>query len=204
MNLQLLEVTRIPYEFQFKVKNGGLEYKRGTVEMEVSRSDDGGLDIKSSPIQLKADTFDARNSMRPTTATSVRQSAEAGKAAAYQATAVYAQQGKLVMNAKIGEDVMRQIASAHIDEQTQLQEANLEFLPDTGAQIDWEEGSLQIQYDMEKMNFDWKVEKPQFTFTPPDVEFHFKAGDLKFKYTGGPIYVPASSDPNYKPVDVKA
>ena len=204
MNMQLIEVTRIPYEFQIKVKSGSMEYKRGMVEMELSRGEDGGLDIKSSPIQLKVDSFDARNSISPSVGTSIKQAAEAGRNAAYEATAVYAQQGKLIMNAKVGEDVMNQIAGQQLNQDIQVPEANVEFLPSTAPQMEWEGGNLQIQYDMEKLNFDWKLEKPQFNFTPPEIEFHFKAGDIKIAYTGGPMYVPRSSDPNYKPVDVKA
>ena len=201
---QLLEITRVPYEFQMKVKGGTLEYKRGTVEMEVSRSDTGGLDIKGRPIQVQVDTYEARNSLRPTTMRSNEQNAEMARNAAYEATAVYASHGQLFMNAKVGEDVMNQIAAEQTNEQIAPKQAGIDFLPDAGAEIDWQEGDLQIRYDMEKLNFDWKIERPEFKFTPPDIEMEFTAGKLNIKYMGGFMYVPASADPNYKPVDVRA
>ena len=92
----LIEIQTVPIELKMKVHNATLEYKRGTAEMEISRSGDGGLDIKSRPIRLQLDTFEARNSLSPTPIRSVEQYAQAGKEAAYQATATYAQRGKLM------------------------------------------------------------------------------------------------------------
>ena len=202
----LIEITTIPFELQMTTKSASLEYKRGTVEMEISRSDNGGLDIKSSPIKLNVDTFEASNSLRPSTARSISQAAESGQNAAYKATAAYASQGELMLNAKVGEggEVMTQLASDQLNDQIAPQQSDIAFVPNSDAQLNWEDGSMQIRYDMEKMKFDWKVEQGEFKFTPGDIEFKFKSGDVLVKYVGGPIYVPKSSDPNYRPVDVKA
>ena len=89
----LIEIKSVPIEIEMKVSHAKLEYTRGTADLEISRSD-GGLSIKSSPIRLNIDTFEARNSVVPTTARSIQEGAEKGKQAAYQATATYAQQGQ--------------------------------------------------------------------------------------------------------------
>ncbi len=199
----LIEIKTVPIEIQMKVKNASLEYQRGTAEMEISR-DNGGLSIKSRPIKLRLDTFEARNSIVPTTMRSVEQSAQKGQQAAYQATATYAQQGDLFLNAKLGEDVLSQIAARHTNRQTELS-AGLEFLPKTGPDIQWEDGDIQIRYEMDKLNFDWKINQGEFKFTPGDIEISVaQRPDVIIKYTGGPLYVPPSSDPNYEPVDVHA
>ncbi len=198
----LIEIQTIPIEIQMKVKNAQLEYTRGTVEMEVSRDEAGGLDIKSRPARLRLDTFEARNSIRPTTVRSIEQAADKGRQAAYEATATYAQHGKLLLNAKIGEDMITRFAQESTTRN--LKEVGLDFLPSTGPDIQWEEGSMQIRYEMDKMNFDWKMDKGDFKFTPGDIEFTIsQQPDVIIKYIGGPIYVPPSADPNYEPLDVE-
>ncbi len=200
----LIEIKTVPIEIQMKTRNATLEYSRGTAEMEISRHEGGGLDIKSRPIKLKLDSFEARSSMTPTTAQSVEQSAQSGRRAAYEATATYAQQGNLFLNAKLGQDVVGQIAKQSVDQEIKT-ELGLEFIPKTGVNIDWDEGDIQIRYEMDQMNLDWKISQGEFKFTPGDIEILVaQKPDVIIKYIGGPIYVPPSSDPNYEPVDVKA
>lgn len=198
----LIEIKTVPIEIQMKTRNATLEYSRGTAEMEVSRND-GGLDIKSRPIKLRLDSFEARNSLRPTTMRSVEQNADKGREAAYEATATYARQGNLFLNAKLGQDVVGQIAKENASKD--IKSLGLQFLPDPGVEVDWEEGDIQIRYEMDQMNLDWKINKGEFKFTPGDIEISVaQQPDVIIKYIGGPIYVPPSSDPNYEPVDVRA
>jgi len=197
----LIEIKTVPIEIQMKTKHATLEYTRGTAEMEVSRSD-GGLDIKSRPIRLRLDSFEARNSVVPTTARSIEQSAQAGRQAAYEATATYAQHGQLFLNAKLGEDVIAQIAAESVNKN--VKDIGLQFLPDAPLEINWDEGDMQIRYEMDQMNFDWKISKGEFKFTPGDIEISIaQKPDVIIKYIGGPIYVPPSADPNYEPLDVE-
>ena len=198
----LIEIKTVPVEIQIKTKNASLEYKRGTAEMEISRSDNGGLEIKSSPIQLQTDSFEARNSLSPTPTSAVSQNADAGQAAAYQATATYAQNGQLMVNAKLGQNVTAQLAKQSMEKNVHT-ESGLDFVPDTGVNVDWEDGEFLISYDMEQLSIDFKVENGQFTFTPGDIEITANRPEMTINYIGKPIYVPPSSDPNYE-VDVKA
>jgi len=200
----LIEITTVPIEIKMTTKHAQLEYSRGTAEMEISRDKKGGLNIKSRPIQLKMDTFEARNSVCPTTMRSVEQSAQKGMEAAYEATAAYAQQGKLFLNAKVGEDVVDQIVRQNIMKDYKPN-VGIDWLPKGGVDIQWDEGDMEIRYEMDKMNFDWKIDKGEFKFTPGDIEITVEQQpDVVIKYVGGPLYVPPSADPNYKPVDVEA
>ena len=199
----LIEIKTVPIEIEMKVTHAKMEYSRGTAELEISRGD-GGLSIKSRPIRLNIDTFEARNSVCPTAMRSVEQYAQQGKQASYEATATYAQQGQMLLDAKIGQELVTQFAA---DAQNRNLKTNvgLEFLPSVGPEISWDPGEMQIRYEMDKLNFDWRVNQPQFEFTPGDIELSVKQQpDVVIKYIGGPLYVPPSADPEYQPIDVEA
>lgn len=199
----LIEIKTVPIEIEMKVSHAKLEYTRGTADLEISRGD-GGLQIKSKPIRLNIDTFEARNSITPTAIRSIEQRAEKGKQAVYEATATYARQGQLLLNAKIGEELITQFAKEAMTRDVKSN-VGIEFLPSVGPEISWDPGELNIRYEMDKLNFDWRVMNPQFEFTPGDIEISVtQQPDVVITYVGGPIYVPRSSDPNYQPIDVEA
>ena len=193
----LIEIQTIPIEIQMKTTNAHLEYARGTAQMEVSR-DRRGLQIRSQPIRVNIDTFEARSSIVPTTAQSIQQGAAQGQRAAYEATAVLAQEGRMMMEAKIDQDVIPQLAQQKtVDQPAQL---GIQFLPEVGPDISWTGGEMSIRYEMDKLNFDWRMNQMQFTFVPGDIEFKVtQQPDVVIKYIGGPLYVPPSADPNYEP-----
>lgn len=199
----LIEIKTVPIEIEMKVSHAKLEYTRGTADLEISRGE-GGLSIKSRPIKLNIDTFEARNSVVPTAMRSIEQYAEKGQQASYTATATYARQGKMFLEAKIGEDVIGQIA-AESTMKNYKPNSNIEFLPSVPPEITWDPGEMHIRYEMDKLNFDWRMNRPQFEFTPGDIELSVtQQPDVIIKYVGGPLYVPPSSDPDYQPVDVEA
>ena len=198
----LIEITTVPIQIEMKTTNAKLEYARGTAEMEVSR-DKGGLQIKSRPIRVNIDTFEARNSITPTAVRSIEQAAQKGRQAAYTATATIAQQGKLMMETKLGEEVITKFAKDAYKEN--IRDVGLDFLPSVPPEITWDVGEMNIRYEMDKLNFDWKIGGGSFEFTPGDIEFTVtQRPEVLIKYVGGPIYVPPSSDPNYEPIDRKS
>jgi hypothetical protein len=199
----LIEIKSVPIELEFKVTNAKLEYTRGTADLEISRSE-GGLSIQSSPIRLNLDTFQSRSSISPTTVQATVQSAQKGEQAAYEATATYARRGQLLLNAKIGQELVTQFAA---EDQTKNLKTNvgIQFLPTVGPDISWTPAEMSIRYDMDKLNYDWRVNQPQMQFTPGDIEITVKQQpDVIIKYVGGPLYVPPSSDPDYQPTDEEA
>lgn len=200
---QLIEIKSVPIEIEMKMSHAKLEYSRGTADLEVTR-DNGGLNIRSRPIQLKLDTFEMRNSIVPTPARSIQQSAQTGRQAAYEATAAYAQQGELLLKAKVGQELVTQFAADAMTKDVK-QNVGLKFLPSAAPEIDWDPGELNIRFEMDKLNFDWRLNQTEFKFTPGDIEIVVKQQpDVIIKYIGGPLYVPPSADPNYTPIDVQA
>ena len=200
----LIEIKTVPIEIEMKTTPAQLKYTRASAEVEISRNK-GGLSIKSRPIRVKLDTFEARNSITPTAMRSIQQSAQRGQQAAYETTATYPRNGKIFMNAKIGEEKITQLA-----QESQMRDykanVNIQFLPSVGPEISWDVGEMNIRYQMDKLNFDWKLNGGNFEFVPGDIEFSVtQMPDVIIKYVGGPIYVPPSSDPNYEPeVDTEA
>ncbi len=199
----LIEITTVPIQIEMKTTNAKLEYARGTAEMEITRQDNGGLQIKSRPIKVNIDTYEARNSLTPTIARYLEQGSQKGQQAAYEATATYARQGQLMMETKIGEELVTKFAGEAMMKDVKTN-VGLQFLPDPGPEITWDPGEMNIRYEMDKLAIDWKLNEGSFEFTPGDIEFTVaQRPDVVIKYIGGPIYVPPSSDPNYEPVDVK-
>ena len=197
----LIEITTVPIQIEMKTTHAKLEYARGTAEMEITR-DNGNLQIKSRPIKVNIDTYEARNSLSPTLARYLEQSAQKGKQAAYEATATYANQGQLLLKAQVGEDVMSKFAEDAMFKDVKTN-VGIQFLPDPGAEITWDPGEMSIRYEMDKLNIDWRMNEGSFEFIPGDIEFTVtQRPDVVIKYLGGPIYVPPSADPNYEPVDV--
>ena len=80
-----------------------------------------------------------------------------------------------------------------------------DLTPKSGVNVQWEDGNMEIRYNMDKLQFDWKIDQGEFKFTPGDIEISVETmPSITFTYTGDPIYVPRSSDPNYRPVNVEA
>ena len=193
----LIEIKNVPIEIEMKISHAKLEHTRGTADLEISR-DKGGLSIRTKPIRVNIDTFEARNSITPTTATAISEAAEKGTQASYEATAAYARQGKLLLNAKVGEELITKFAA-----ESQMKDVKtnvgIEFLPTVGAELNWDAGDMQIRFEMDKLNFDWRMNKASFEFTPGDIQFSVtQHPSVQIKYVGGPLYVPPSSDPNYE------
>lgn len=199
---QLLKITTVPIQYEIKINKARLEYQSGKAELEISRNK-GRLSIKSRPVKLNLDTFEAKNSITPTVARSVKQSAEKGKTAAYNATAQFAQEGQLMLKTDIGEDVINQVIAQRTQQPTG--EFKLGFIPTEPVEINYQPPNLTINYQMDKLNFDLKVANGNFEFIPGNIELTVtQHPDLLIEYIGGPIYVPPSADPNYEPLDVRA
>ncbi len=203
---QLIKITTVPIEYELKINNARTERKSSTAEIEISRTK-GGLQMRSRPIKVNIDTYDARNSVVPTTKVSIEQSASKGKQAAYSATAQFASEGKILLRAKIGagSETINNIIADRVAQPTG--DFKLAFLPTTGPNIEWEAPELSIQYEMDKLNFDAKINNGTIEFIPGSIDLTVtQHPDVHIEYTGEPIYVPASAAEFFsgEVIDVKA
>ena len=198
---RLIEIKTVPIELEMKVNHAQLDYKRSTVDLEISRNQ-GGLQIRSKPIKVNIDTFEARNSVSPTAMRSIEQAAQRGQQKVYDTTATYARRGDLLLEAKIGEQLISQFA---MESQQVNTDFAMKWLPTTGPDISWDGGQHNIRYEMDKLNFDWRMDQGNVEFIPGNIEFTVtQQPDVIIKYIGGPLYVPPSADPDYVPLDEKA
>ncbi|MEG2081930.1 MAG: DUF6470 family protein [Oscillospiraceae bacterium] len=199
---QLLRIESVPISIEMRSKSAQIQMKPQSVGLEFSR-DRRGLTIRSQPIKLNVDTFDASTSVFPTPAQSIKEYAEEGQMAAYEATARLMDEGKMLLDIHLNQNTIGEIASQRFN--TGMKDFNIKFIPSTGANINWEPGDLSIQYEMDRLNFDWKVNNQEFEFIPGNIEVSIKEyNKVVFEYVGDPIYVPPSANPNYVPIDVKA
>lgn len=198
---RLIEIKTVPIELEMKVNHAQLSYQRSTVDLEISRNQ-GGLQIRSKPIKVNIDTFEARNSVSPTAMRSIEQAAQRGQQKVYDTTATYARRGDLLLEAKIGQQLISQFA---MESQQVNTDFAMKWLPTTGPEITWDDAEINIRYEMDKLNFDWRMDNGNVEFIPGNIEFTVtQQPDVVIKYIGGPVYVPPSADPDYVPLDEKA
>ena len=163
----LIRITTVPIKYELKIERAKLEYKRSVAQLETRRKK-GQMSMKSRQIKVHIDTYDARNSVCPTTMEKVRQSAAEVKAAASEAAATYAKEGALLLDSEIP-NPLDQIISQRA--QMPSGDFGLQFLPATGPDLEWSDPELNIQYQMDKLSFELKVAKGDVEFIPGKFEF---------------------------------
>ena len=199
----LLQIKTIPIKYEMKVQKAELRYTKSKTEIIIN-NENGGMDINSKPVKLYIDTYDARNSIIPTTMESVRQYASSGLETASEATATYAEEAALLLDAKVQnplEQIFRQRA------QMPTGEFGLTFLPTTGPDLEWSSPDLNIKYQMDKLSFDIRAAKGDFEFIPGSVEISItQMPDVQIEYIGKPMYVPPSAAKyfDHEPIDILA
>lgn len=199
----LLRITTIPVKYELTITKARLEYSKSKAEILTQRKK-GNMEIENHPIKAHIDTYDARNSVCPTTMESVRQSAQEGLQAAQNATATYAKESAMLLDPNVS-NPLGQIISQR--SQMPTGEFGLTFLPTTGPDIEWSDPDLSIKYQMDKLSFEFKVAKGDFEFIPGDVELSItQMPDVQIEYIGKAMYVPPSAAElfNHSPVDVLA
>ncbi len=190
---QLIKITTVPIEYEFKINDAKLERKSGTAELEISRNE-GGMQIRSRPVKLRIDSFEASNSVVPTTMRSVEQAAQRGKQSAYEATAQFASEGKMMLRGIMnpGSEVLSQVIAQRND--TTPAQIGLNFIPSTPPEISWEAPEFSIEYQMDKLNFDAKINTGNIEFIPGSIELSItQHPSVSIEYVGDPIYVPPSA-----------
>ena len=200
---RLIEIRSVPIEIEMKISPARLEYTRGTADLEISR-DEGMLSIKSKPIKVNIDSYDARSSVIPSLADSLRQYAQYGRQAAYEASATYATHGQLLLKARIGEDMIAQFAREVTDKHMETNVC-IKFIPQEPVKLDWDPAELNIRFEMDKLNLDWKMNKAQFEFIPGNIEISItQMPDVIIEYVGGPVIFPSPAANDSEVIDVIA
>ena len=203
----LLQITTIPIQIEIKVTNARFEHSDEYVQPQVNiKSRDGGFVMEAEPLKLNIDTYQARKSMgygHMTEGDMLKQKAQEGWSIAFQGTAKVASEGDQLARGASPAEIALNNARAGATVQTIM-----EFLPKEGADITFEAGKLNIEYQMGEQDIDWNIHpNSPLEFIPGSVEFivHDRPR-VEIEYIGDPIYVPPSANPNYEPppfLDIK-
>ncbi len=203
----LLQITTIPIQIEIKVTNARFEHSDEYVQPQVNiKSRNGGFVMEAEPLKLNIDTYQARKSMgfgHMTDGDMLKQKAQEGWSIAFQGTAKDVSEGDQLARGASPAEIALNNARAGATVQTIM-----EFLPKEGADVTFEAGKLNIEYQMGSQDIDWNIHPDSpLEFIPGSVEFivHDRPR-VEIEYIGDPIYVPPSANPNYEPppfLDIK-
>lgn len=200
MDSNLLQITTIPIKIEIKVTNAKFEPTESDRQPKVNiTTKNGGYVMEAEPLRLNIDTYEARKSLgfgHMNDADMLQQKAQEGFSIAYQGTAKVSQEGDQLARGVSPSEIAISNARAGATVETIM-----EFLPKEGAEITFDKGTLNIEYQMGTQDFDWNL-KPDLPmeFIPGNVEFIIRDKPrVEIEYIGEPLYVPPSSNPNYEP-----
>ena len=199
MDSNLLQITTIPIQIEIKVTNAKLEYSEDRQPKVNITTQNGKFVMEAEPLRLNIDTYEARKSLgegHMNDADLMQQKANEGFSIAFQGTAKVASEGNQLARGMSPSEIAIQNARAGATVETIM-----EFLPKEGADITFDGGKLNIEYQMGSQDFDWDIKSSlPMEFIPGSVELIVRDRPrVEIEYLGGPIYVPPSSDPDYDP-----
>lgn len=199
----LLSITTIPIKVELNIVKGGMRNPRvdnpdAAFKMDIETKD-GNLQIHSEPMKIHIDTYAARSSLGYGNYNNLdlfKKKSEEGFRLAYEGTARIASDGNQLARGVSPSEIAAQHMRAGQTVQTIM-----DFLPKTGADVTFEDGVLNINYEVGDVNIDWEnAQMMPYEFTPGRVEISIaQMPRVEIEYLGGPIYVPPSADPNYQP-----
>lgn len=202
----LLEITTIPIKIEIKVTNAKFEHNDDYSQPKVNiKTKDGGYVMEAEPLKLNIDTYEARKSLgygHMNDGDMLQQKAQEGFSIAFQGTAKVAAEGDELARGVSPSEIALNNARAGATVQTIM-----DFLPKEGADVTFDQGQLNIEYQMGSQDIDWDIsQETPMEFIPGSVEFIVRDRPrVEIEYVGEPLYVPPSANPNYKPpvFDVK-
>lgn len=205
MDQNLLQITTIPIKIEIKVTNAKYEYPDDRQPKVNISTKNGGFVMEAEPLKLKIDTYEARKSLgygHMNMGDMFKKKAGEGWSLAYQGTARVSSEGEMLARGMSSSEIAIQNARAGATIETIM-----EFLPKEGADITFDGGTLNIEYQMGSQDIDWDI-MPHLPmeFIPGSVEFIIRDKPrVEIEYIGDPIYVPPSANPNYEPpaIDLK-
>ena len=197
----LLSITTVPIRVEINIKKG--EFTNPKVNnpdrgLKVNiQTDQGELHIHSELPKINIDTYGARSSMGYGNYNNLdlnKRNARDSISIAYEGVARIASEGD-----QLARGVSPSQIAAQNNRAGQTIQTIMDFLPKEGADVTFDEGVLNINYDAAEVDLDVEnVGVTPFEFTPGKVEFEItQMPKVTVEYLGRPIYVPPQSDPEY-------
>lgn len=196
----LLDITTVPIKVEINITKGELTNPKvnnpdRALKMDINTSK-GQLKIHSEPPKIKIDTYAARSSMgygQYNNMDMLKAKGSDGFSIAYQGVARIASEGNQLAKGVSPAEIAAQNMRAGQTIQTIM-----EFLPKTGADVTFEEGVLNINYEMGEVDINAvNSQVVPFEFVPGRVEFEVtQMPKVTIEYLGEPIYVPPMDSPS--------
>lgn len=188
----LLDIKTIPLEYTMSITHSRIERTPKVSKLQMTHNP-GSLSMHAKPATLHINTKDARNSVCPSLSLSIRQSAAKGLQTASQSVEKSAKEGAQMANATPSQNILKTIIDNRVS--YPIGDFNLDFIPKTGPEIQYQEPTLDIQYQMDRMNFDVRVSGGEIEYIPGSVEITITQWpNVQIKYLGQPRYVPPRED----------
>ncbi|MCL2109515.1 MAG: DUF6470 family protein [Oscillospiraceae bacterium] len=196
-NPNLLSITSIPISVEISVTKAQLKNPNDPRPQIRVTTGDGGIQIEAEPTKIKIDTYAARSSMglgNKNYADFYKGEASKGMNLAYKGTARIVSDGNSLARGTTPGELAIKNTRAGASIQTIM-----EHIPKTGADVTFDEGTLNINYEVKDLDIDWaNLKSSPMQFVPGRVDINItQMPKVIIEYRGDPIYVPASSNPKY-------
>jgi len=185
----LLNITSIPISVEINIVQGRLQNPNAPKPMIRIKTGEGGIKIEAENAKINIDTYAARSSMgygNYNFKDLKTKEADKGFRLAYEGTARIVSEGNsLARGTTVG-----QLAKKNNNIGKTIQTV-MEHIPKAGADVTFEEGRLNINYEIRDLKIDWdNLKTVPLQFIPGRVEFNItQMPQVIIEYTGGPIYV---------------
>ncbi|MDR0196923.1 MAG: DUF6470 family protein, partial [Oscillospiraceae bacterium] len=152
---------------------------------------------EAKPAKINIDTYAARSSMgygKYNMPDFYKNEAQRGIKLSYQGVASLVEDGNELARGNTPAEIANRNVRAGFSIQTVM-----DFIPKGGADITYEAGVLNINYEVDDVNVDWEnLEAARLIFNPGLVEISVaQHPKVEITYVGEPIYVPPSANPSY-------
>jgi hypothetical protein len=197
MNPNLLEYTSVPISIEISVVRGQLHNPKAPKPQMRLTTGEGGIKIQAEPAQINIDSYAARSSMGMGNYNSrdfIKNEANKGINLAYQGTARIVSEGNALARGTTPGQLAMKNSRVGVSIQTIM-----EHIPKESAEVTFEKGILNINYEMKDVNINWdNLKTVPLEFIPGRVEVNVaRMPQIIIEYKGRPIYVPPSADPLY-------
>lgn len=188
----LINIQTIPLKYEMSITPSRIQRNSKVSQLQIEHTP-GSLTIQARPARLQINSQEARNSVCPSLSLSIRQNVAKGEECAGQSVQKSAKEGTMMANATPSQNILKTIIDSRVS--FPIGDFNLDFIPKTGPDIQYQEPSLDIQYQMDRMNFDVRVSGGDIEYIPGSVDFTITQWpDVLIEYIGQPMYVPPRDD----------
>lgn len=191
--VQLLKITNIPIEYNYRITPGRLELKQAQNPSQRMTQVPSRLNIQTQNIQMRLDSTELRASLNlRTNGDFARYCADKGTQAAYETIGETVQFGNQMARIQDGVTIGQLIKKRMLVQPVTY----TAFFPSADVQISWQPQELDLEYDAGSLEFDWEIMRNRMDYIPGKFQMAItQYPKVQIEYLGKPNYVPPSATP---------